>query len=86
MTGPSKLLGLPNNPDLMTVGMCVAGVGKAPMYSFAKVFIFQNAERRFPESTQEVYHKVNIIATFVFGVALMVIPFSMSLIYKAKGF
>ena len=35
MTGPSKLLGLPNNLDLMKVGMCVAGVGRAPIYSLA---------------------------------------------------
>lgn len=40
MTGPSKLLGLPNTLDLMKSGMCVAGVGKAPMFSFAAVLMF----------------------------------------------
>ena len=33
LTGPSKLLGLLNNIDLMTTGMYVAGVGKGLMYT-----------------------------------------------------
>ena len=35
----------------MTAGMCVAGVGKALVYSFAQTFILQSAEKAYPEAS-----------------------------------
>ena len=51
LTGPSKLLGLPNSLSLMKAGMCVCGVGVAPLMSLGSVFAYQSGEKEFPQSS-----------------------------------
>ena len=48
--------------------------------------MLQSGDARFPESGGEVHHKVSVISQYLLGGSDLVIPLSMSLIYKAFGF
>ena len=53
---------------------------------FVSTFILQIPEKRYPESSAQVYSKVPVISQLILGSGLLTVPFIFSLLYKAFGF
>ena len=49
LTGPSRLLGLPDDLKIMRTGLWVAGAGRALMESFSSGYMEKHGNEKFPD-------------------------------------
>ena len=52
LTGPSQILGLPNELNIMKSGLWIAGAGRALMESFSSGYMEKYGNEKFGESEQ----------------------------------
>ena len=86
LTGPSKLLGLPNSIKLTTAGMVSSGLATSLIQSYVFTYILKEAENAHKESKEEVKRKVPLITEIGFGLSSLVLPMTTSGVFDAYGF
>ena len=61
--------------------MAVSGMAKALIQNYMMTYIMKSGQDAFPEAKEEAERKISGMISFVCGIAMFVIPLSMSAIY-----
>lgn len=86
LTGPSKLLSLPNQTKIMKVGLWIAGVGRALMGSFSSSYMEKHGIVAFPEQEQQLSERIGMLINLGQAVGVMIIQITVSCVCRLMNF